>query len=238
MYLDMNEELAEPTPGKLCVWAEQEAQKLVSRAINGILYKIEISAFECRIVSLRNKYSDTQKYTEDVVLDAVSLDYQLEGHLERIRKAKKRRLNWLKDIDILLSHNLIVLRETGQQTIKYILLGYGVIFVTLIGTLFSQKFDNEFFPAIFYSLNVFALGFTLVIFGLAIIHIMTRQLLSNLRTLKDSQDIEKDKKTWIYKVNLVGEFLIILSAIFIILGIVVFVYQSSSIYSLNLLKSH
>ena len=224
----------EPIPGNLCNWASRRAEDLTKRAMNGALYQIELDQFQNRVNSLSNMYRNENEYSEEIVQDAINAELRLKGYLEQIFKTRENRSNWLQDIENSLSHNLVVLRETGQQSIKYVLLGYGVVFITLFGTLFSQKINNEFFPAIFYALKVFAFGFSLIIVGLSITHVATRLLIENLNVLKRSNNIDKDRKPWIFKMSLIGESLIILSGIFIIIGILVFVFQSSNIYLINI----
>jgi len=214
-----------PTPGKLCEWIEETCRNLVVKANQGVLYQTEVDNFLSIVDYHQHLFSQMSNASLDVLNNAALASKTRKIALEYLEKEKHKREKLETDLDLTIAHNLNILRDTGQQSIKYVLVGYGAVFITFFNGLSSNKLGEKWLEPFMLSIRFLSVGFIVIIIALSLIHLSLRMLLTQQRSLKYTDKPQNvDQKRSVYAARS-GEILVGVSAMLLVLSVVVFVWD-------------
>jgi|GEM_PF-5254981 len=211
-------------PGKLADWVEHMTEQLFKFADQGKLLNSSIvflrQEFEVHFI----EYTQPEKYSTGIVQEAEYAARMLIHKIDVIEEKKSQFERWSDGLKITKNTNHETRREMGQQITKYILIGYGVAFVTLLGGLFANKSNAEWNDVILQSVTLYSIGFFLAILGMGSIFLNLQELIHSQQEMLINRNINSEREKQSAKKNSLGMYVMAVAGIFLVIGLIPFAF--------------
>lgn len=217
-----NQKKIDPLPGHLVAWMKQQISFFCTLAVEGTLLDATLKNFEIEFTKRQNEYANSEKYPPEVLRDSELALLQMPFYLEQVEKSKTKHQFWRENLLQIKSHNLAVFKDLGQQLGKYILVGYGVVFVTILSKMDVNGTSTEIKFNLSIALLSLCVGFLFAIMGNILIFFgLTYLIKAQQHNLLNGQGESLSEKKSLFWSNL-GQYSVGFSGILLVAAVCIF----------------